>query len=297
MKKDAVFYGSISVFSAFILMIVWTVWDAIRVTKQAAYRAGAPTESVVETQRQEFSTLVTTTGDDGAIMVLVSEGIFPMGSADADGDPDEMPKHPVYISAFYIDQLEVTNGQFERFRRVAHYPQPSVPVFQDDINKITAPELPVIGISWEMARGYCEWAGKRLPTESEWEKAARGERGFRWPWGSRFGEGLANTEGAEDGFPYTAPPGRFELGRSSFGVYDMAGNVAEWTADWYSPSSYSQSVLKDPKGPESGTHRVYRGGSWNDSSLNVRSAKRFAAAPHQTSAVIGFRCAKSVPKL
>lgn len=294
MKKDALFWGVAVAFVAFFLMIISMMWEAWNLPDKKAYVASAPQESLVETERATFGEMVTIeTSEDGAKMVLIPAGTFPMGSDPGEGDPDEMPRRPVFVSAFYLDLYEVTQAQYDRFARATRYPKPEFPVFEDDVSKILQPELPVIGVSWEVARAYCEWAGKRLPTEAEWEKAARGERGFTWPWGNTFGETLANIEGAEDGTLYTAPPGRFELGRSQYGVYDMAGNVSEFVADWYSPTTYRDDVLRDPKGPENGKHRVYRGGSWNDSSRNVRAAKRFAAAPHQTSAVIGFRCAKS----
>lgn len=292
MKKDALYYGSLAAFVAFVLMIVATVVSTFNLPEKTEYRASVPSESLVETERDRFGEMVTLIGDDGATMILVPEGTFPMGSDAGEGDPDEAPRRPVFLSAYYIDLYEITRAQYLRFAQATNYPQPAIPVFEDDTSKIFQPGLPVVGVSWEIARAYCQWAGKRLPTEAEWEKAAAGERGFKWPWGNTFGDGLANVHGAEDGAVYTAPPGQYELGRSPAGLYDMAGNVAEWVADWYAPETYRESLFRDPKGPEIGKHRVYRGGSWNDSSANVRVSKRFAAAPHQTSAVIGFRCAR-----
>jgi sulfatase modifying factor 1 len=227
-------------------------------------------------------------------MVLIPEGPFQMGSLASGGDLDEMPQHAVFLPAFYMDLKEVTQAQFAQFSQATQYPKPVVPVFQEELSLITKPELPVVGVPWDAAKDYCQWAGKRLPTEAEWEKAAGGEEGYRWPWGNDFLERASNLQGEEDGYKYFAPPGQFESGRSPYGLYDMAGNAAEWVMDWYDADYYKTAPFKVPKGPETGKFRVYRGGSWNDASGNARVAKRFAAAPHQTSAVIGFRCAKDV---
>lgn len=203
-----------------------------------------------------------------------------------------MPQRGVFVDAFWIDLSEVSFGRYSTFASATNAPAPVIPVLQDDPLKLMAPEQPVVAVSWKQAVDYCRWAGKRLPTEAEWEKAARGERGLKWPWGNTYGAGLANIQGEEDQFLYTAPPGSFPRGRSPYGVYDMAGNAAEWVADWYGDTYYLGAPFESPTGPSSGKHRVYRGGSWNDTPSDVRTAKRFTAAPHQTSAVIGFRCAK-----
>ena len=295
-KRDAYTIGIALAFIAFVLMILTLIVESWR-SEQSKRLAQSmkSTKTVVALETRDYSSFQTTTGDDGAKMVLVPEGSFPMGSPPSEGDSDEIPQRIVYISSFYIDLYEVTHALFSKYVGATRAAKPVIPVFSDDLSLITKPELPVVGVSWDQARDYCLWAGKRLPTEAEWEKAARGERALKWPWGNTFGEELANVEGEVDGYKYTAPPGRFEAGRSPYGLYDVAGNVAEWVADWYDPAYYQVGVFKDPKGPVKGTHRVYRGGSWNDSSANVRTAKRFAAAPHQSSAVIGFRCAKNSP--
>ena len=202
-----------------------------------------------------------------------------------------MPQHVVFVSAYHIDLHEVTFREFDRFVSETQYQKAVVPVFEDDPSLLTDPDQPAVGVSWVQAKGYCEWADKRLPTEAEWEKAARGEESLVWPWGNSFSAVFLNSEGADDGYVYSAPPGQFEMGRSPYGVYDMAGNVAEWVEDVYDPDYYNDSPFRMPRGPKKGKHRVYRGGSWNDSLVNVRTAKRFAAAPHQAGAAIGFRCA------
>lgn len=296
MKKDALYYGTIITFIAFFLMIGFFIYDAIKSSRLASKVRNTKTEQARQGQDRlhEFSRFKTIKGEDGSEMALIPEGPFQMGSPASGGDLDEMPQHAVYLPAFYIDLKEVTQAQFAQFSRATQYPKPVVPVFQEELSLITKPELPVVGVPWDAAKDYCQWAGKRLPTEAEWEKAAGGEQGYRWPWGNDFLEKTANLRGEEDGFKFLAPPGQFESGRSPYGLYDMAGNAAEWVADWYDGDYYKTAPFKVPKGPETGKFRVYRGGSWNEASVNARVAKRFAAAPHQTSAVIGFRCAKDV---
>jgi formylglycine-generating enzyme required for sulfatase activity len=290
-KKDAFFYGVVLAFVAFLLMIVSLAFEAWR-SGESTQRATSiqSEEAVVTTEAHDFSGLKIVAGPDGTRMVLVPEGTFLMGSQPVEGDPDEIPQRTIYLSSYYIDLSEVTQAKYTDFLKATRRPSPVIPVFPDELSLITKPELPVVGVSWEDAKAYCAWLGKRLPTEAEWERAARGERGFKWPWGNAFGEGLANTTGQEDGYKYTAPPGKFEQGRSAYGLYDAAGNVAEWVSDWYDQAYYQGGPFRDPKGPDTGKHRVYRGGSWDDPASGVRTAKRYAAAPHQTSAVIGFRC-------
>jgi formylglycine-generating enzyme required for sulfatase activity len=294
MKKDALYYGTLITFVAFFLMIGFFIYDAIKSSRLASKARSMNTEQAREGQErlQDFSRFKTIKGEDGSEMVLIPEGPFQMGSPAGNGDSDEMPQHAVYLPAFYIDLKEVTQAQFAQFSQATQYPKPVVPVFEEELSLITRPELPVVAVSWDAAKDYCQWAGKRLPTEAEWEKAAGGEQGYRWPWGNDSLDRTANLREDEDGYKFLAPPGRFESGRSPYGLYDMAGNAAEWAADWYDADYYKAAPFKVPKGPDTGKFRVYRGGSWNESLVNARVAKRFTAAQHQTSAVIGFRCAK-----
>jgi formylglycine-generating enzyme required for sulfatase activity len=295
MKKDALFFGLVAAFVAFVLMIVFMLYAMVQskaVLRQAAQTRSTPAEAV-QTEQWDFARLQTVKQDDGSEMVLVPGGPFLMGSPPVEGDQDEMPQRGVFVGGFWIDLYEVTFAQYDLFMRATNAPKPVIPVLQDDPAKLMAPEQPVVAVSWTQARDYCAWLDKRLPSEAEWEKAARGDRAVVWPWGQAFGPGLANIQGDEDGFAYTAPPGSFPKGRSPYGLYDTSGNAAEWVADWYGDKYYLGAPFESPTGPETGKHRVYRGGSWNDTPSDVRTAKRFAAAPHQTSAVIGFRCAKS----
>ena len=196
------------------------------------------------------------------------------------------------VKSFYMDLKEVTQGEYERFVRMTKRGKPFVPVFEDDISKITSPELAAMGMSWSDAVVYCRWAGKRLPTEAEWEKAARGEGSRRYAWGDEFGTGRANVDGEEDGFQYLAPPGSFESGRSPYGLYEMTGNVAEWVADTYEEHYYQDTPYRDPTGPRDGQHKVIRGGSWRETPHGARLTKRFQAKMWRTDSTIGLRCAK-----
>ena len=224
-------------------------------------------------------------------MVEIPEGPFTMGSPQ--GDPDEVPDHPVYLKSFYIDLKEVTQAEYDRFVRMTKREPPVVPVFEDDVSKLMSPDFPVVAVTWNDAVAYCRWAGKRLPTEAEWEKAARGEGKRRYPWGDKFDQNFANVDGAEDEFPYLAPVGSFEVGRSPYGLYNATGNVAEWVLDTYSPDYYQKSPYRDPPGPEADdVYKVIRGGSWRESQLGARLTKRFSAKMWRTDATVGFRCAK-----
>jgi formylglycine-generating enzyme required for sulfatase activity len=295
MENRGVLIGSIIfVFASFILMIVALVYESYRAKKNrelaASIQIEAPNAGVPALR--DFSMYKTVVGDDGGEMVQVPEGPFTMGSRE--GDPDEVPEHQVYLKSYYIDLREVTQANYDRFVKMTKRGKIFIPVFEDDISKILKPELPAMGIAWPDADAYCKWAGKRLPTEAEWEKAARGEAKRRYPWGDEFRPTYANVDGEEDGYRYLAKPGSFEAGRSPYGVYDMTGNVAEWVADTYDPAYYEKTTYRDPKGPDEGEHRVIRGGSWRETPLNARLTKRFQAKALRTDATIGIRCARDV---
>lgn len=293
MENKGVLIGSIVfVFASFALMIGLLVHESYKAKQQRELLASVRTEHrpVATAVARDFSMYTTLVGDEGREMVQIPEGPFTMGSAN--GDPDEAPEHQVFLKTFYIDKKEVTQAEYDRFLRMTKRQKPGFPVFEDDQAKILKPELPAIGVSWLDAEAYCKWAGKRLPTEAEWEKAGRGEGKRRYAWGDEFVAGHANLDGREDGYQYLAPPGALEAGRSPYGVFDMTGNVAEWVADSYDESYYKKAPYRDPPGPEESDLRVIRGGSWRETSHNARLSKRFTAKRWRTDSTIGIRCAR-----
>jgi len=219
-------------------------------------------------------------------MVLIPAGQFQMGVNDGvDGQV-----HTVYLDAFYMDKYEVTNAQYKKFMDATGH---GAPACWDDPN-LNAPDQPVVGVSWHNAKAYAEWAGKRLPTEAEWEKAARaGLTGSLYPSGDKLTRDHANYDGTggEDRWEYTSPVGSFAP--NGYGLYDMSGNVLEWCADWFSESYYSGSPKLNPDGPNSGTHRILRGGSWLSTAKYLRCARRFKFMPTAPFNSFGFRCATS----
>lgn len=232
-------------------------------------------------------------------MVLVPEGEFIMGQDQGANEVDERPMHRVWLDAFYIDRTEVTNAQFKAFCDATNRIYPNNPYWDSDYF-LGKPDHPVVNIIYEQARAYCEWASKRLPTEAEWEKAARGTDGRIYPWGNVWQEGLANLAGDNDGqdrFYRTSAVGSFPAGASPYGTVDMIGNVWEWVADWYDPSYYARSPQRNPLGPaEAMRERVVRGGSFSsplsptgDSTTHNRSKN----APNLPIDRLGCRCAWS----
>jgi formylglycine-generating enzyme required for sulfatase activity len=224
-------------------------------------------------------------GKDGAPMALIPAGEFQMGSNERD---NEKPVHTVYLDAFYIDKYEVTNAQYRKFMDATEY---KAPACWDD-SKFNAPGHPVVSVSWDDAVAYAKWAGKRLPTEAQWEKAARGGLvGKKYPWGDELTHDYANYSGTggRDKWEYTSPVGSFPP--NGYGLYDMAGNVWEWCADWYDKDYYKNSPKQNPKGPDSGNIRVLRGGSWGTGDgYFLRAACRFDLEASVRYYYVGFRC-------
>jgi len=227
---------------------------------------------------------------DNAPMVLIPAGEFQMGSND--GEDDEKPVHTVYLDAFYMDVYEVTNAQYKKFTDATG----RASGFWDDPD-LNAPNNPIAGVYWNDAKAYADWAVKRLPTEAEWEKSARGGLvGKKYPWGDDISHDNANYSGVErkDQWIKAAPVGSFTP--NGYGLYDMAGNVSEWCADWYDRNYYANSSAQNPIGPTSGSYRVYRGGSWHYADNDLRVAHRHSSEPTSFGPSLGFRCAMDVPK-
>jgi formylglycine-generating enzyme required for sulfatase activity len=239
-------------------------------------------------------------GKDGGPMVRVPEGEFPMGvpKAARDGGVDERPNHDVFVDTFYIDTYEVTNGRYLQFitetghRTPQHPSDPSKGLWQGNIMPESIVDLPVINVDWYDADSFCKWAGKRLPTEAEWEKAAKGPNDWRFPWGNvEPTDRHLNYNQVWHGEATLVPVGIYEAGKSPYGAYDMAGNVWEWVADWYDPNYYSKSPARNPQGPETGTHKVLRSSGWQVETPQVRIFTRIKMEPLGRNHSTGFRCA------
>jgi formylglycine-generating enzyme required for sulfatase activity len=232
-------------------------------------------------------------------MVLIPAGEFLMGS-EASG---EGPPHRLSLDAFYIDRYEVTNAQYQRFVDAAGHrtPQHEVDARYDLWAGGTFPpefkSQPVVNVDWHDAAAYCEWAGKRLPTEAEWEKAARGTDGRLYPWGNDPPTpARLNFARRWEGPQTLRPVGSFESGRSPYGAYDMAGNVWEWVGDWYGAGYYQAAPARNPRGPGGGSAKVLRGGSWTNLAGLVRATHRYGADPEMRNSDTGFRCARDLAR-
>ncbi|MCX5786196.1 MAG: formylglycine-generating enzyme family protein [Elusimicrobia bacterium] len=218
-----------------------------------------------------------------ADMALISAGQFMMGSPDGVGSDSEHPRHKVNLDAFYIDKHLVTVAQYRKFARATHRKMCQQPPY-------SAGNHPVVYVVWDDADAYCRWARKRLPTEAQWEKAARAGTATRWSFGDdarRLGE-YAWYDGNSD--QKTHPVGQKKP--NQYGLYDMQGNVWVWTADWYDKNYYHNSPEKNPKGPLTGKERALRGGAWNNPPDNVRAASRGRTTPNLRYAAFGLRCAR-----
>lgn len=276
---------------------------------------------------------------DGMEMIYISAGEFTMGSTFGESIvlkdmklylfPDQRPQHKVYLDGYWIDKTEVTVGMFKKFVNETGYltsaeqrgggkPWKDGPKEDEwpivlgidwlhprDIEKKADDNHPVVQVSWVDAMAYAEWVGATLPTEAQWEKAARGTDAGKYPWGNEFngtclnyGDSLCpvkrwrDTE-YNDGYTFTSPVGIYPKGASPYGVLDMAGNVWEWVYDWYDEDYYDNSPYENPKGPDKGIKRSMRGGSWYDGEPTawVTCVIRHQNPVHDRYEDVGFRCA------
>ncbi len=219
-------------------------------------------------------------------MILIPSGEFIMG--DDDGAFDEQPQRNVLLNAYWIDQFPVTNADYKAFVDATGHRHP--PHWTNATYALDKKDHPVTNVNWKDAQAYAQWAGKRLPTEAEWEKASRGTVGQMYPWGDPFRKDNVNSSGDYDG---TTPVDQFVGGVSPYGVMDMAGNVMEWCQDWYFDDYYKAAPADNPSGPEGGQYRVVRGGFYNENRAGVRCAQRHYVPPETMQYHIGFRCAKT----
>jgi len=252
---------------------------------------------------------------DGMVLVYVPAGRFLMGIGDEQKNVllkqhyywyqtwfiTEQPQHTVSLDAFWIDQTEVTNAQYAKCVAAGACSEPhdsSSYTHTDGYYDISDfADYPVIYVDWDMAKSYCYWAGRRLPTEAEWEKAARGTDGRIYPWGNKQANcDLANFDVSDDGSEIcvgdTEKVGSHPDGASPYGALDMVGNVSEWVADWFLDVYYDQSPDTNPRGPSSGWERVFRGGSWYTGSWYSRSSSRDMYVSDYNEGDLGFRCAR-----
>ncbi len=239
-------------------------------------------------------------GKDRAPMIVIPEGPFPMGvpKAARDGGVDERPNHEVFVNTFYIDKFEVTNGRYLRFvtktghRTPQHPSDPSKGIWKGNVMPESVTDLPVINVDWNDARAYCAWAEKRLPTEAEWEKAAKGPNDWRFPWGNiEPTQEHANFNQTWRGEATLVQVGIYEKGKSPYGVYDVAGNVWEWVDDWYDAQYYQKSPSRNPQGPKTGTYKTIRSSGWQGETPQVRIFTRIKSLPTDRNNSTGFRCA------
>ena len=249
-------------------------------------------------------------------------------SVESGGLPDERPLRLIYLGAFWIDRHEVTNIAYQEFVQATGYQAPanSAPALTLWEHNAPLPGIeqhPVVNVSWLDAVAFCRWANKRLPTEAEWEKAARGTDGRTYPWGNEWnfengnsasywarqtvqfadstewdafwvkgvGAAISKEKGLK-GEILTLPVGSFPGGASPYGVLDMAGNAAEWVQDWYNPNDYRTAALTNPQGPERGAIKAMRGGSWLKPAISLRTTDRDWGTMDSRPSGTGFRCAR-----
>jgi formylglycine-generating enzyme required for sulfatase activity len=298
----------------------FTIWSLTGKGAPIAATATAQARQVANATATPTPQVVTAAND--TTMVFVPAGPFEMGSnpdvglaecekfsvtgvCKRESFEDEAPVHTVTLAAFYIDQYEVTNAQYRRCVEAGVCQVPNCWWGGSTYDDEAKSNHPVICPTWDQAQAYCEWREARLPTEAEWEKAARSTDGRLYPWGDTFDGARLNfcdkncdnswaNKNYDDGYAETAPVGSYPDGVSPYGAYDMAGNVLEWVVDWYEADYYDRSPSENPTGPTSPTsNKVYRGGYESSAADDTHAAKRSKNAPNIGDTAVGFRCAAS----
>ncbi len=234
-------------------------------------------------------------------MASIPATSFAMGCTPTDAScaSDESPQHNVSLSTFAIDTAEVTVAQYKACYDAGTCTAPANSSSSCLWGKTGKDSYPINCVTWAQASAFCSWTatGARLPTESEWERAARSTDGRLYPWGSSAPDcSLANfTPAAGTCFGSARPDGSFPSGNSADGLKDLAGNVREWTGDWYDTNAYTSASASNPTGPATGTLRVVRGGGYADADTGIRAGARLPLDPTTNSAALGFRCARPLP--
>lgn len=277
-------------------------------TASSPRTTGVPANTPAPSPSPMFTTQEMIDPKDGMVLIYIPAGEFQMGSSKSE-DPqaldEELPQHIVHLNDYWIDKTEVSNAQYAMCvadsaactQPANNYSETRGSYYEDS----QYANYPVIFVSWSQAAAYCAWAGRRLPTEAEWEKAARGSDRRIYPWGNTFVGTRANycdincqtawKDGSfDDGYSDTSPVGEYPAGVSMYGALNMAGNVYEWVADWFGP--YSQDPQTNPTGPDSGSEKIIRGGSWGDDPAHIRSSIRSPINADKWLGFIGFRCAR-----
>jgi len=230
-------------------------------------------------------------------MIFFPEGEFEMGSLEGEGKKNEHPRHKVYLNAFYLDMYEVTFADFEKYLKANLKQYPTITGWNGRKARSDMINKPIFGLQWKRCRNFCRWRGKRLPTEAEWERAAKGTENRKYPWGNEEPDkkraNFGNCCFIQKGTILTES-GHFKIGMSPEGIYDLGGNVAEWVYDWYDKKYYQNSPYKNPKGPKKGKYHVIRGGAWNSLPVYLRSSSRYGDSDAKDYYGIGCRCAKDV---
>jgi sulfatase modifying factor 1 len=225
-------------------------------------------------------------------MVFIQAGEFIQGTKQ--GGFNERPERIVSLPGFWINRHEVTNHQYFEFVKETGHRYPGPPArYAKGLSQIRGTNQPVAYVSWEDAQAYCQWKGRRLPFEAEWEKSMRGIDGRLWPWGNSPRNFKANLGGVEDGFKATAPVGSFPLDRSPFGIYDGFGNMMEWVNNWYEEQAPDPNNPGEDHHADRGGYKTLRGSGYTSHGIDLRLTARSFMVPNFRDETIGFRCASS----